>query len=268
MKHTIFCYQSVMKIIINIILVQYLFVHSITAMAIRHNNFNNLNKTTLSRRSPAGDDSSKWPLTKTGKKIERKLMKEPAGLRTPQARETMIRTEIVRHSENARTAGQEKARLEQKMPQKKNSFDSFIGKAKSFWPTTAEHKLKKAIGQINHANTAVQNLSKDLSYHQNQGHIHNMAGISQTASEIQSGGKTRYSNKEASGSGSNRTPTGMTQSQPVSRASSPTRPLLSSAHTSSHVATPARSPMHAQQIKSSSHSAGPSRAQTPKRGRI
>ncbi|PWN37667.1 uncharacterized protein FA14DRAFT_176954 [Meira miltonrushii] len=261
-----------MQIIVRIILVQCVFAYAVTALAIRDTQ----SQITLLRRSPAGGDSRKWPITKTGKEIERKMMREHKDVRTPQARETMIRTELVRHGENARTAGQEKARLEQKMSQKKHTLDSFKGKALSILPNTAEHKLKKAIGQIKKSNTAVQNISKDLDFHQRKGNIHDMSSISQTIQEIQSGGKKRYSNKEASSSGSSRAraPERISQSQPVSRTSSPTRPLLRSTHTASHVATPARSPMHAQQVKSSSRSAGPSRAsspyraQTPRRGRV
>ena len=261
-----------MKITVIIILFQLVFAYAITAAAIQ-------SQTILLRRSGKEVNTQKWPLTKTGKEIERKMMKEPKSLRTPQTRETMIRGELVKHRDIIQDAGKEKARLEEKMAQKKHTLNSFKGKAMSILPGTAEHKLKNALGQIKKSSTAAQNISKDLRYHQNNGHIHDMSGIYQTVTEIQQGGKRRYSNTEsASGSGQGSGHARKTsQSLPVSPSTSPTRkPLLGQSHNpSAHVATPARSPLHTQQTRpKSTQSAGPSRSssphrsQTPRRGRV
>lgn len=217
---------------------------------------------------PSGQDSRKWSLSSTGKKMERKMMKEPAQIRTPQARETLIREELIRHSDSAKAAGEEKAKLEEKMSQKKHSLNSFKGKVRSiFSPNSTERKLKDAINKINHSNKAVQNISNDLSYHQRQGHIHDLSNIYQTIHEIQAGDKKRYSNK---GDSSNRQSSShggrrISQTQPNTPISSPTRPLLGSSQMASHIATPARSPIHSQ--ASSSRTPPPRRPQTPRHDR-
>lgn len=214
---------------------------------------------------PSGQDSRKWSLSSTGKKMERKMMKEPAQIRTPQARETLIREELIRHSDNAKAAGEEKAKLEEKMSQKKHSLNSFKGKVMSILPNSTERKLKTAMNKINHSNKAVQNISKDLDYHQRQGHIHDLSNIYQTIQEIQSGDKKRYSSKEGSSNRQQSISHGgrrISQTQPNTPISSPTRPLLGSSQMASHIATPARSPIHSQAAKTSS-SKGASSSRTP-----
>lgn len=237
-----------MRTVIQIIIISILMYSTAAAsvLNIQHAMESKGNPLGLIRRSSSDQKSmNKSNLSRKGKQIEEKMMKEPKQLRTPQLRQTLIEQELTKQSEKAKKAGNEKIKFEQKINQKGHSIHSWKGKALSILPFSAEHKLKKANNRIEKANSAFQDISKDLNYHQRQGHIHDLASISRTVQEIQQGGKARFANQGQGTSnrqqGSNHLPR-ISHSQPSSRATSPNRPLLGSSHPASHLVTPTRSP--------------------------